>query len=151
MQHTQCTIINRESLRKAEYIFITWIQPDWFWREIWVELCPLGKTFLLLAWLVTEGRFLFQWNTAAGAFYLYINKKLVNAKISWVTALCVQCFSLIPKAMVNSCLCPMFINRTGCLLSLNVSNKIFHAENVSFASLSVKSQLAKFTSQTLPF
>lgn len=104
---------------------------------MWAALCPLGKTFLSLAWLVTEGHFFFQWNTAAGAFYLYINKKLVNAENFWVTALCVQCFSLIPKAMVNSCLCPMCRNRTGCLLSLYISNINFHAENVSFVSISL--------------
>lgn len=135
MQHTQCAIINRESLRKAEYIFITWIQPDCLWREIWVVLCPLGKTFLLLAWLVTEGHFLFQRNTAAGAFYLYI-RSLLMLKIPDWTALCVRCFSLIPKAMVNNCLCPMCIDRMECLLWLNVSNTNFHAENVSFASIS---------------
>lgn len=51
--------------------------------------------------------------------------------------MCVQCFSLIPKAIVNNCLCPICINRTGCLLSWNISNINFHAENVSFASISL--------------
>lgn len=54
-----------------------------------------------------------------------------------MTDFCVQCSSLIPKAMVNNCLCPMCINGTGCLLSLNIANINFHAENVSFASISL--------------
>lgn len=99
------------------------------------SVVPFGKNFSFVS-LIGHWRSFFIPTKYSCRCLLSVYKKLVNAENSWLTALCVRCFSLIPKAMVNNCLCPMCIDRMECLLWLNVSNTNFHAENVSFASIS---------------